>query len=98
MGTLSELLDGFEPHGTIYLAGLYPCTDQRGEPARVSSGGVPGVGTGWVYREGYWEGYTGTHQDPPRTIFNHILASGPYPRPNEGNSSVFHEVSRMGLE
>ena len=40
------------------------------------------------------EGYTGTQPGPvPVPIFSHIPEAGPYPRPNEGNSKVFDEVS-----
>ena len=44
--------------------------------------GVPGVGAGWVYRvgiwEGIWEGYTGTPPDQSQgPIFNIYLRLGP---------------------
>ena len=40
------------------------------------------------------EGYTGTHPAPvPDPRISHILALRPYPRPNEGESSIFDEVS-----
>ena len=59
--------------------------------------GVPGVGIpGW----GLGGSVGGLYRYPgpasPRAIFSTILASGPYPRPNEGNSRVFHEVSQDG--
>ena len=55
------------------------------------------MGTGWGpggYREGL---YRVTHQTVPGPIFSHILGSEPYPRPNEGNFSIFNEVSEIGL-
>ena len=47
-------------------------------------------------RVGAGEGYTGYY---PRTIpgshIELILSTGPYPRPNEGNSHVTDEVSQI---
>ena len=57
----------------------------------VPGGVYPGCGTG-VVREG---AIPGTSLDPPGPIFSHIPASGPYPRPYEGNSSTFNEVSEI---
>ena len=61
---------------------------------RVGRGrGVPGVvgmvGTG----EGLYRYPTSTLPGP---LFSHIPALRPYPRPNEVNSKVFHEVSQIG--
>ena len=63
--------------------------------------GVPGVGQGGVYRGGYWEGVLGgLYRYPtrllPGPIFHHILASGPYLRPYEGNLRLIYEVSEIG--
>ena len=61
------------------------------------------MGAGEVY-PGYGDdGWAGgvLYRYPPTAIpGSHIelnLASEPYPRPNEGNSHVFDEVSQMGL-
>ena len=44
-----------------------------------------------------WEGYTGTHPYPiPGSHIEHIPKAKAYPRPNEGNSHVFNEVSEIG--
>ena len=52
----------------------------------------PGYGTGGVGREGY----TGTHQIPSRDPnISHILALGPYLRPNEEEITVIYEVSEI---
>ena len=53
--------------------------------------------------EGGWGGlYRYPHQPIPGPIFSIYLALRAYPRPNEGNSMLFYEVSmrfpRMGLE
>ena len=56
-------------------------------------GGVPGVWD-WV---GAWEGYTGVLPSTlPGPHIELILASGPYPRPNEAKYTVFNEVSQDG--
>ena len=59
--------------------------------------GVPGVvGEGW-YRVGTGRVlYRVLTTGPRMTIFSHILALGPYLRPNEGYSRYFHEVSEIG--
>ena len=55
------------------------------EQTAVVGGGVPGVGSWWVGREGY----TGTQaQTLPRTIFSLNLASGP----THGQMKAFLEV------
>ena len=81
--------DGFEPHGTILLAGL------RGVAREVPPGrrrGVPGVVRTGVGREGLY-------RYPPYTlpgpIYRHILSLRPYPRPNEGLFEVSDEVSEI---
>ena len=48
---------GFEPHDHIYSRDTARSIDQCGEPARVSSRGVPGVVPGWVGTGGYYTGY-----------------------------------------
>ena len=60
--------------------------------------GGPAVGEGCTRGGAGWVGglgcYTGTHPVPSQmTIFSHILSLRQYPRPNEGNSEVFNEVS-----
>ena len=67
--------------------------------AVTSSGGVPGVGQGGVYRGGDWvgtgEGYTGYPGQPSQDpIFSTYLALEPYLRPNEGNSECFMRFLR----
>ena len=58
----------------------------------VVGGCTRGSGTGWVVG--------GAIPVPTRypylPVFSHILALRPYPRPNEGISEVFHEVSEIG--
>ena len=66
------------------------------EPARRtgSQDGQEGCTRGGAVWVGTWEGYTGTLPGTlPVPIFNHILASKPYPRPNEGLFSKSDEVS-----
>ena len=54
--------------------------------------GVPGVGD----TVGGWEGYTGYYPPAiPVPTFNHILRLEPYPRPNEGLSEEYDEVSQI---
>ena len=67
-------------------------TDHTGdEHGAVVEGCTRGSGDGWVLGGCY----TGTQSQTLRmTIFSHIPASEPYPRPNEANSEVFHEVSQ----
>ena len=60
--------------------------------ARVGREGVPGVWDGGWVLEGLYRVPTSTLQDP---IFSHILASGPYLRPNEGKSGYFYEVPQI---
>ena len=52
--------------------------------------GVPGVWDEGGYREGLYRVLPGPSHGP---IFSHILASGPYPRPNKALFTGFHEVS-----
>ena len=61
---------------------------------RWGRGGVyPGYGDGRVG----WEGYTGTHPATvPGSHIQSISGLKPYPRPNEGKSKVFSEVSEIG--
>ena len=55
--------------------------------------GVPGVvHAGWVAGRAIPVYYPATLPVP---IFSHILASKPYPGPNEGNSRLFYEVSQI---
>ena len=82
-------MDGLEPHGTIYSA-VQHALHADGVPG---GGGVPGVWDDWV---GGWVGYTGVLPGTlPGPIFSTNLASGPYPRPYEGNSPGFDEVSQI---
>ena len=88
------MTDGFEPHDHVLLTAV---------PARLTAVYMldGGVGEGCTRGMGRWEGpggcYTGTHPVlPPGPIFNLILASGPYPRPNEQVSQVNDEVSQIG--
>ena len=54
----------------------------------------PGWCRGGVYPGWGWEGYTGYYPGPiPGTHIELILASEPYPRPNEGKFKVIDEVS-----
>ena len=57
--------------------------------------GVPGVWELGGYLGGLYRVLPTSH---PRTIFNHILASGPYLRPNEGNFMFLMRFPEMGLE
>ena len=60
--------------------------------AAVVGGGVyPGWGTGGWYLGGLYRVLPGTHPGP---IFSLNLASGPYPRPYEGQFSGNDEVSQ----
>ena len=48
---------------------------------------------------GTWEGlYRVPASTIPGPIINHILKAKAYPRPNEGFSEEYDEVSQMGLE
>ena len=68
---------------------------RNGCVGRCTRGGCTGVGgAGWV---GTRVGYTGTpSQYPYSVIFSHIPGLIAYPRPNEGNSRTFDEVSEIG--
>ena len=52
----------------------------------------PGYGTGWVPGGAI----PVPTQYCPRTHISHISGYKPYPRPNEGELRLFHEVSQMG--
>ena len=64
-------MDGFEPHGTIYSAGM---TISAGVSVMAVPEGVPGVGrTGWAGR-----GYTGYYPATvPRVPYYTIFSLGP---------------------
>ena len=93
MPPLSELGYRFEPHGHIAAAvhGVHHGSSGCGGE------GVPGVGRDGVWLGGYLGGlYRVPTQYPPGTIFSPKLASGPYLRPNEGEYTIFNEVSQDG--
>ena len=92
-GRLSELVDGYEPPGTIQLHGPDHSSRPQGGMVGGRGRGVPGVVGGWV---GTGRAIPVPNQHPPGPIFNLFPGRRPYPRPNEGNSRGFHEVSQKG--
>ena len=56
-------MDGYEPHDTIYLAGV-PAWSMS-----VPASAVGGVYPGWGMRVGTGRAIPGTQQDPPRTPY-----------------------------
>ena len=52
MDTLRELVDGFEPHDTIYSRDMTARHGDQPGSERAVGGGVPGVGELGGYREG----------------------------------------------
>ena len=87
------MVDGFEP-----TAWFSPLTAACTRVAVVQAADVGrGVYPGW-WRTGVagWVLYRVPSQDPPRTIFSHISASGPYPRPNEAIFSIFMRFLEIG--
>ena len=85
------MADGFEPHDHILLA-----ASTRAAAVQCGSGMVGGeVYPGWGMGLGGSGGVLYRYPGPatPGPIFSHILALEPYPRPNEGLFTGFHEVS-----
>ena len=80
---------------TIFQSGTLPrCTVSMPGPAMCGGEGVPGVVRTGVAGRVY---YRVLPSHPPRTHIQSLLASGPYPRPNEEEFSIFMRFPRMGL-
>ena len=63
IGSPSELVDGSEPHDTIYPVRTAGSSVRTGH--RVQQGVYPGCGSGWVLG-GWYTGYQDQPQDQPQ--------------------------------